>query len=240
MDILIRIGVMKMKENILELMRENYPDNLHHFVTSNWRSYVAIITDDNFSHREMLWILGLNEANVETKLKLLMLASDPVNIVNKGYPVQVVDYIIENLINEAELPQMYQTYNLFSDASKQIIANYAIKNVTEIVSELIKIDETLFVKLMSASSLVKSDRILLMISQVKSGCSQNVFEQIADTTDVEWIRQIAPVFKGHNPKVETTSKSGELLSAMKVRHWISSYAVDKTDGDYYRVQAKRK
>ena len=151
-----------------------------------------------------------------------------------------MDYIIENLIDEAELPQMYQTYNLFSDASKQIIVNYAIKNVTEIVSELIKLDETLFVKLMSASSLVKSDRILLMNSQVKAGCSRDVFEQIADTTDVEWIRQIASVFKGHNPKVETTSKGGELLSAMKERHWISSYAVDKTDGDYYRVQAKRK
>lgn len=230
-DILIDHNIVRMASNTLTFMRENYPNQLQHFIRNNIEKYVEIMDEDLFSHEELLFILDWDIRD-ELKLSLLEFANTRISIVGKKYSATVCMSILKNHLLSSDLDHLFKEYEHYDDPMLSEIFDLAIRNITKIIDEPVSVSKRLNDELLQTDRLDKDTKVELFVSMIP-----NLSEaEINDILGLLGLFEYQKIFEpSRRPRFVMNDESEKILEAFQNCKLISSYEEDAEKEGYYKI-----
>ena len=163
-DILIKLDVIKMNSENLTFIRNYYESSLNYFIKFNLNKYLEIIDNNLFSQDELLSILSDKDIDISSKLKLLNFSNQKIKIMNKDYPVEVQNYILENNYDGSEFLELIKNFNNFEEKTKEIIFNITKNNIGNFYSNLDKTSPSLIKKFLKGKEIDNEVKLIILIN----------------------------------------------------------------------------
>ena len=163
-DILIKLDVIKMNSENLIFIRNYYESSLNYFIKFNLNKYLEIIDNNLFSQEELLVILSDKKVDVESKLKLLKFSNQKIKIMDKDYPVEVQNHILENNYDNSEFLELIKNFNNFEEKTKEIIFNITKNNIGNFYSNLDKTSPSLIKKFLKGKEIDSEVKLIILIN----------------------------------------------------------------------------
>ena len=163
-DILIKLDVIKMNSENLIFIRNYYESSLNYFIKFNLNKYLEIIDNNLFSQEELLVILSDKKVDVESKLKLLKFSNQKIKIMDKDYPVEVQNHILENNYDNSEFLELIKNFNNFEEKTKEIIFNITKNNIGNFYSNLDKTSPSLIKKFLKGKEIDREVKFIILIN----------------------------------------------------------------------------
>ena len=233
--ILIDTKIIQMTEDNLKFIRLNYHKQLFHFIHANIKEYIEIMTDSLLEQEELLEILDWDISD-EQKIKLLELTDSEISIINKNYSVAVALYILKNNHDDSDLPKLLSSYEDWDDSIKDIISNYAAKDIESIIENPSDVSKKLIINLFHSNKITRDDKIDLFISLMPS---LNI-ECIKGLLELLGLKNYLRIFESHSrPRFTINDKNEKLLQALKENNLIVDYYESPGMEGYYKI-LKRK
>lgn len=233
--ILIDTKIIQMTEDNLKFIRLNYHEQLFHFIHANIGEYIEIMTDHLLEQEELLEILDWDISD-EQKIKLLELTDSEIPIINKNYSVAVALYILKNNHDDSDLPKLFSSYEDWDDSIKDIISNYAAKDIESIIDNPSDVSKKLIINLFHSSKITRDDKIDLFIALIPS---LNI-ECIKECLKLLNLKNYLKIFESHSrPKFIINEENEKLLLAFKENNLIDDYYENPTMEGYYKISKKR-
>ena len=230
-EILINSNTVRMNADTLPIMRENYPNNLMHYIEKNIAEYVALMSDGLFIFDEALSILDLSIED-KHKIELLKFTNEPISVLNKSYTATVKAYILTNNYDENDLNGIITQYVSETAIVKAVIENIAIDNIERVLANEIAPPTSLFNALLYNVGLTIQNKL-------------GLFSLIVGRLEIDQFRGYLPplgleeynkVFERKQVCIPNTSIHERILSIIcDNKHWISSYKTDDKDDDFIRA-----
>jgi hypothetical protein len=166
LDILIKHNIIKIDSHNLKVIRNYYKNNLNNFIKLNLENYIRIIDTNNnlFSQEELLVILSDKKIDVDSKLKLLKFSNQKIKIMDKDYPVEVQNYILENNYDDSEFLELITNFNDFEEKTKEIIFNIAKNNIGNFYSNLDKTPSSLINKFLKDKEIDGEVKLIILLN----------------------------------------------------------------------------
>ena len=235
LDILIDTKIIQMTEDNLKFIRLNYHEQLFHFISANIGEYIEIMTDRLLEQEELLEILNWNISD-EQKIKLLELTDSEISIIDKNYSDAVTIHILKKNFDESDLPKLLSSYKDWDNSIKDIISNYAAKDIENIIENPSDASKELIIDLFHSNKIAKEDKIDLFISLMPN---LNI-EFIKDLFNLLHLKNYLKIFESHSrPKFEINDENEKLLLALKENSLIDDYYENPTMEGYYKISKKR-
>lgn len=233
--ILIDTKIIQMTEDNLKFVRLNYHEQLFHFIRANIEEYIAIMTYNLLEQEELLEILNWDISDKQ-KIKLLELTDSEISIINKNYSVAVALYILKNNHDDSDLPKLFSSYEDWDDSIKDIISNYAAKDIESIIDNPSDISKKLIINLFHSNKITRDDKIDLFIALIPS---LNI-ECIKECLKLLNLKNYLKIFESHSrPKFIINEENEKLLLALKENNLIDDYYENPTMKGYYKIRKKR-
>lgn len=233
--ILIDTNIIHMTENNLKFVRLNYHEQLYHFIRANIEEYIEIMTCNLLEQEELLEILDWDISD-EQKIKLLELTDSEISIINKNYSVAVALYILKNNHDDSDLPKLFSSYEDWDDSIKDIISNYAAKDIESIIDNPSDVSKKLIINLFHSNKITRDDKIDLFIALIPS---LNI-ECIKECLKLLNLKNYLKIFESHSrPRFEINDENDKLLLALKENNLIDDYYENPTMVGYYKISKKR-
>lgn len=233
--ILIDTNIIHMTENNLKFVRLNYHEQLYHFIRANIEEYIEIMTCNLLEQEELLEILDWDISD-EQKIKLLELTDSEISIINKNYSVAVALYILKNNHDDSDLPKLFSSYEDWDDSIKDIISNYAAKDIESIIDNPSDVSKKLIINLFHSNKITQDDKIDLFIALIPS---LNI-ECIKECLKLLNLKNYLKIFESHSrPRFEINDENDKLLLALKENNLIDDYYENPTMEGYYKISKKR-
>lgn len=234
--ILIDTKIIQMTEDNLKFVRLNYHEQLFHFIRANIEEYIAIMTYNLLEQEELLEILNWDISD-EQKIKLLELTDSEISIINKNYSVAVALYILKNNHDDSDLPKLFSSYEDWDDSIKDIISNYAAKDIESIIDNPSDVSKKLIINLFHSNKITRDDKIDLFIALIPS---LNI-ECIKECLKLLNLKNYLKIFESHSrPRFEINDENDKLLLALKENNLIDDYYENPTMEGYYKISKKKK
>ena len=230
MDILVAERIVLMSANSLIFIRDNYPNNLMHYIEKNITEYVKLMTDELFSFDEALEILDLKVAD-EHKIAVLGFTDEPISVSGKGYIGKIKAHILNNNYNESDFRNIIKHYDEEIDLVKSVIERLVAANVDDVLENEIVLPTLLFDALLSRAGLTDKDKVRLFASVV-SNLDREQFRSYLPTLKLEYYNR---VFKRGQPLIPNDPSHERILSALQKKKWISSFKVDNKNNEFFRA-----
>ena len=168
-SILIQLKAIVLgKEQDLDFIRENYPDNIQEFIIHNFNDYINKLNKDSslINDEEIISLLS-EEISLNKKFSLLALTKEPISINNKNYPTKLQNYILKNNFDVKDLNYItnHQFYDSTTDEIKQIIKQLCVEYQEEIL-EFRKISYSLLIELLKITEFSLDDKYSLLCNQI--------------------------------------------------------------------------
>lgn len=235
LNILIDTKIIQMTEDNLKFIRLNYHEQLFHFISANIGEYIEIMTDRLLEQEELLEILDWDISD-EQKIKLLELTDSEISIIDKNYSDAVTIHILKKNFDESDLPKLLSSYKDWDNSIKDIISNYAAKDIENIIENPSDASKELIIDLFHSNKIAKDDKIDLFISLMPS---LNI-EFIKDLFNLLHLKNYLKIFESHSrPKFEINDENEKLLLALKENSLIDDYYENPTMEGYYKISKKR-
>lgn len=166
LDILIKHNIIKINSHNLKVIRNYYKNNLNNFIKLNLENYIRIIDTNNnlFSQEELLVILSDKKIDVDSKLKLLKFSNQKIKIMDKDYPVEVQNYILENNYDNSEFLELIKNFNNFEEKTKEIIFSITKNNIGNFYSNLDKTPSSLINKFLKDKEIEDEVKFIILIN----------------------------------------------------------------------------
>lgn len=233
--ILIDTNIIHMTENNLKFVRLNYHEQLYHFIRANIEEYIETMTCNLLEQEELLEILDWDISD-EQKIKLLELTDSEISIINKNYSVAVALYILKNNHDDSDLPKLFSSYEDWDDSIKDIISNYAAKDIESIIDNPSDVSKKLIINLFHSNKITRDDKIDLFIALIPS---LNI-ECIKECLKLLNLKNYLKIFESHSrPRFEINDENDKLLLALKENNLIDDYYENPTMEGYYKISKKR-
>lgn len=230
-DILIELGIIRMTSTTLNFMRENYPNQLQHFIRNNIEKYVEIMDEDLFSHEELLIILDWDVRD-DLKLSLLEFANSKISIIGKKYSAAVCMYILKNHLLSSDLDHLFKEYEHYEDPVLSEIFDLAIRSITKIIDESDSVSKLLMGALLETDRLDKDSKVDLFVSMLPK-LSES---EISDILGVLGLLEYQKIFEpSRRPRFVMDDESEKILDAFQNCKLISSYEEDPVKEGYYKI-----
>ena len=163
-DILIKLDVIKMNSENLIFIRNYYESSLNYFIKFNLNKYLEIIDNNLFSQDELLIILSDEDININSKLKLLNFSNQKIKIMDKDYPVEIQNYILENNYDDSEFLELIKNFNNFEEKTKEIIFNITKNNMGNFYSNLDKTPSSLINKFLKDKEIGDGVKLTILLN----------------------------------------------------------------------------
>lgn len=234
-EILIDLETIRMSQSSLLFIRDEYPDNTLHFIKKNIDSYIKeVISDEIFNFDEMIDVLSLDISD-ENKINLLKFTDEVISIIDTAYSNAVKAYILNNNLEEKDIPKLLNSYLYENSAMKKEIENLAVRQKQVILSESYSFSIQLFEKLLIDTRLTDEDKVeFLTIILPTFDKSQAIFY-----LDKLNLKDYVRLFDLGRPKFVVNNINERILEIFKDKNWITKYGVDKDDSRYYRAFGRR-
>lgn len=233
--ILVDTKIIQMTEDNLKFIRLIYHEQLYHFIRANIEEYIEIMTCNLLEQEELLEILDWDISD-EQKIKLLELTDSEISIINKNYSVAVALYILKNNHDDSDLPKLFSSYEDWDDSIKDIISNYAAKDIESIIDNPSDVSKKLIINLFHSNKITRDDKIDLFIALIPS---LNI-ECIKECLKLLNLKNYLKIFESHSrPKFIINEENEKLLLALKENNLIDDYYENPTMEGYYKISKKR-
>jgi len=138
----------------------------NNFIKLNLENYIKIIDANNnlFSQDELLSILSDKDIDINSKLKLLNFSNQKIKIMDKDYPVEVQNYILENNYDYSEFLELIKNFNNFEEKTKEIIFNIIKNNIGNFYSNLDKTSPSLIKKFLKGKEIDNEVKLIILIN----------------------------------------------------------------------------
>lgn len=163
-DILIKLDVIKMNSENLIFIRNYYESSLNYFIKFNLNKYLEIIDNNLFSQDELLIILSDEDIDINSKLKLLNFSNQKIKIMDKDYPVEIQNYILENNYDDSEFLELIKNFNNFEEKTKEIIFNITKNNMGNFYSNLDKTPSSLINKFLKDKEIGDGVKLTILLN----------------------------------------------------------------------------
>lgn len=233
--ILVDTKIIQMTEDNLKFIRLIYHEQLYHFIRANIEEYIEIMTCNLLEQEELLEILDWDISD-EQKIKLLELTDSEISIINKNYSVAVALYILKNNHDDSDLPKLFSSYEDWDDSIKDIISNYAAKDIESIIDNPSDVSKKLIINLFHSNKITRDNKIDLFIALIPS---LNI-ECIKECLKLLNLKNYLKIFESHSrPKFIINEENEKLLLALKENNLIDDYYENPTMEGYYKISKKR-
>lgn len=229
--ILIDANIIRMTDNNLKFMRENYPNQKFYFVRENIENYVDIMDDALFFKDELLEILTWDISD-ELKIKLLEFSDDAISVIRKNYSPAVCLYILNHNLMESDLLDLFSSFEQWDDSVQEKIFDYAVKNTVCIKDNLKSVSERLKNKLFYSDEVNRDVKIDLLIAMMPGLSEGNIKKILTLLNLTDYLK----IFDSRSrPKFEITNENEKLLTAFKEKNLIDSYEESSEKEGYYKI-----
>lgn len=233
--ILVDTKIIQMTEDNLKFIRLNYQDQLFHFIHANIDEYIEIMTCNLLEQEELLEILDWGISD-EQAIKLLELTDSEISIIDKNYSDAVTIHILKNNFDESDLTKLFSSYENWDNSIKDIISNYAAKDIETIIDNLSDISKKLIIDLFHSNKITRDDKIDLFISLMPS---LNI-ECIKGLLELLGFKNYLRIFESHSrPRFTINDKNEKLLQALKENSLIVDYYENPRMEGYYKIIKKK-
>lgn len=233
--ILIDTKIIQITEDNLKFIRSNYHKQLFHFIHVNIEEYIEIMTDSLLEQEELLEILDWGISD-EQAIKLLKLTDSEISIIDKNYSDAVTIHILKNNFDESDLTKLFSSYENWDNSIKDIISNYAAKDIETIIDNLSDISKKLIIDLFHSNKITRDDKIDLFISLMPS---LNI-ECIKGLLELLGFKNYLRIFESHSrPRFTINDKNEKLLQALKENSLIVDYYENPRMEGYYKIIKKK-
>ncbi|MBE1553202.1 hypothetical protein [Sporosarcina limicola] len=234
-EILIESKLIEMNEQNLLFMRREYSLTTISFIKQNIVVYTeSIINPELFSLEELLILLESDISDLH-KLHLLSYTNSKISTNEKAYSIKTKKYILENNLDTDDIPSLIKSFDTEDKKVQDIIINSAIDHVDIINGEQIPTPFLLLNKLLLTERLeldVKKKLLYLALPDLNKA-------QVIQMLSTLHMNSFSELFIGKRPKIEVTPINHDVLSYFKSRNWISSFAIDSSDSNYYRAIGRK-
>jgi hypothetical protein len=225
-----------MTSKTLIFMRENYHNQLQHFIRNNIEKYSEIMDEDLFSHEELLIILDWDVRD-DLKLSLLEFANTRISIVGKKYSAAVCLCILKNHLLSSDLDHLFKEYEHYEDPVLSEVFDLAIRNITKIIYEPDSVSKRLKGELLETERLDKDSKVDLFVSMLPK-LSES---EISDILSVLGLLEYQKIFEpSRRPRFVMEDESEKILDAFKDRGIISGFEEDPEKEGYYKIIRNKK
>lgn len=235
LNILIDTKIIQMTEDNLKFIRLNYHEQLFHFISANIGEYIEIMTDRLLEQEELLEILDWDISD-EQKIKLLELTDSEISIIDKNYSNAVTLYILKNNYDESDSRKLFLSYEDWDNSIKDIISNYAAKDIRSIIDDPSDVSKELIINLFNSNKITQDEKIDLFISlmpNLKIECIKEFLKLLN-------LKNYLKIFESHSrPRFEINDENDKLLQALKENNLIDDYYENPTMEGYYKISKKR-
>lgn len=229
--ILINTNIIKMTENNLNFLRENYPDQKFHFIRRNLEEYVDIMSKDLFLQEELLEILTWDISD-EMKIKLLEFSHDAISVIGKNYSTDVCLHILNNNFIDSDLIPLFLSYDQWEASTQERILEYAIKEVKKIIETPGDASEKLKDNLLHTDKLNRDMKIELLVAMMPT-LGKECIKEYLGLLD---LREYNKIFDFRSrPKFEISEENEKLLTAFKQMGIIKNFEESLDREGYYKI-----
>lgn len=234
--ILIKIKIISMTESILISLRENYPETVMYYITTNLSEYLEIINHnlEKFDLEEMLSLLNENIGD-EYKIKLLENTEEKLPISHKGYSNLVKQHILTYNFTESDIEFLISSYSTESVDIQKLIFEITINNVRDILENQYSVDFKLLLELLSSSELdmdTKKELLLLSLPDLKES-------QARECLTILNMNDFLSLFEQKRPKIKVNAMNKRFLTIFEARQWVTRFEIDKVDQESFRAYGRK-
>jgi hypothetical protein len=232
MQILIKVDTMRMTEENLIFLRENYSSLILFFIKHNIRQYTEeVINEDNFVMDELLSVLDENVEN-KYKISLLEFSSDVITLKGKDYSVPVKLHILEHNLNVEDIPFLLDSYTKERNKTIMVeIKNISIQHIEEIISEGYFVPFELLTELFLAEQLEMETK-----KELFAQCLPEMSEkQVVKCLRTLQMEDFLSLFERKRPTFEVNNFNEVILENFKKRKWITNFNTDENNTELFRA-----
>ena len=219
--ILIDLRIIKMGASSLRFMRTSYSDCVRNYIRKNIDEYINLMLMDSslFKSEELLAVLSM-DVQVEQKLALLKFMRSPVSVVGKGYPDKVIEYILENNLNENDVPFLFNEYKNYPPSVQNAILKIAVKKINTLINRPDGLSCDLIRDIMHHDGLSAKIKFNLLIV---------IFPSLDKSSTIDYLSladkgEFADIFDSQKrPKFADDPDNQKLLKAFKDKGLIHEY-----------------
>lgn len=230
-EILINTNIIRMTNDNLEFLRENYLSHNFYFIHQNIEKYVDIMVDALFLQDELLEILSWDISD-ELKIKLLEFTDKEISIIGKNYSHAVCLHILNNNFAKSDLPDLFSSFEQWDNSVQAKIFNYAVRHIASIIDDPNSASQKLINNLLYSEMVNRDEKIDLlvaMMSDLNEDCIKDILT-LLNLTDY------LKIFDTRSrPKFEISDESEKLLTAFKKKGVISNYEESQDKEGYYKI-----
>jgi hypothetical protein len=232
-DILIKLGMIKMNLDNLRFMRENYQDNILKYISQNIQVYIKdVIDEDNFLLPEALEVLD-SSVNDTYKIQLLKCTNVPISTIDKKYSMAVEAYILENNFDNQDLPDLLRYYDSLYDTSKKLVLDQVKLFIDSIIADKYVLAYTLLIKLLSDTSISDSNRLKIFADRL----SNLDITQCIECLTILQRQDFLSLFDLKRPIFRINDTNESILKTFIKKGWINSFTT--VDSNYYKANGRK-
>lgn len=148
--IIIDTKIAQMTPESLVFIRKHYPTHCLYFIASDVSQYADLMTDNLFLLNEIEAILNWDISD-SLKIKLLGFTDEPISVIGLKCSYAITSHILNENLDLDDLPELFASYDGWTDEIKQIILRLAIENISEIITSVDSVSSALLKNLFASS-----------------------------------------------------------------------------------------
>ena len=229
----ILISLCKIEMNLvnLQFIRNTYPTQVLEYIRNDVERYMSIVTVSDFSIEETKKIIEWPEVDNQKKIELLKQTDEPVSVEDKPFSDELLIYVIENNLYEADMPWLLQNYVRFSDGVKEAVLQIASKKVERIVAIYSDDVDGVLLDLLFISEKIGFKEKVQLLEKTARKMSREKLCNVLRHLNAD---KIANNLSGGKKRVKVTEESTQIIQAL-LNAGVISNPVHASEGQTYKT-----
>lgn len=229
--ILFRLGAIKMNDDNLNFIRENYSGYIEEFILTDTNRYISVIQEQGeISHNEVVLCLSLDAMGNEDKITLMSVYNDDIDY-SRDYHNEIKIQIINNYLLENDIYTICDGYSIESSDVRRAILSYLEKKTKYLIDNDISVEYGLLIDIIKNENITKFDKLSITTNAFVD-LNINEQENVLSTYNDPNINKVMLAIQA---EFEINTITKVFLDNLKLEGFISSYGVDRFDKTKYRT-----
>jgi hypothetical protein len=234
--VLIAERIIQMDTISLDFVREKYEQHLFAFIERNLEEYITLQTNEIFKIDEALQLITW-DIHDDMKIELLSFTNEGISIIGKQYSDSINAHILTNNFKVEDKPILYMNYSLYGEQSQLVIARLAINGALDIITNNMKVNDSLLSILLQAD-LVKRDHKIMLLTMAIPGLNEESCKLHFDELGLSDLNGIFSKGSGRR-NYEKSWEIAIILDILKLNGWIYEYHDDERNINRYVIIKNR-
>ena len=229
--ILIDTNIIRMTDDNLKYIRENYHNQIFYYIRKSIEKYIDIVDETLFSREELLEILTWDISD-KLKIRLLELSDEEISIIGKNYSPAVCLHILNNNFAKSDLPDLFSSFEQWDNFVREEIFDYAVRYITSIIDDPNSVSQKLINNLLHSERVNRDEKIDLFIAIIPALCEESIKGILTLLNLTDYLK----IFDTRSrPKFEINDENEKLLTVFKESNLIHNYEESPEKEGYYKI-----